>query len=124
MSTLRETLEDLANSLRERPDEILLEVGAGGELLVARLRVVVSVLLMALPLLNYAWGGTITESMAGLVGAGLIVLLSQVWLGLALRRRRYRWLPMVSAAFDVSTSAGTRGVPPTAADGDVAAPTG
>jgi len=102
VSTLRETLEDLANSLRERPDEILLEVGAGGELLVARLRVVVSVLLMALPLLNYAWGGTITESMAGLVGAGLIVLLSQVWLGLALRRRRYRWLPMVSAAFDVS----------------------
>ena len=49
MSTLRETLDDLANSLRERPDEILLEVGAGGELLVARLRVVVAGLLILLP---------------------------------------------------------------------------
>ena len=38
VSTLRETLDDLANSLRERPDEILLEVGAGGELLVAPLQ--------------------------------------------------------------------------------------
>lgn len=102
MSTLRKTLQDLAHSLRERPDEILLEVGAGGELLVARLRVAVSALLMLLPLLNLALGGTTHESAAGLVGAGLIMLLSQVWLSLALRRRRYPWLPTVSAAFDVS----------------------
>lgn len=102
MSTLRETLEDLANSLRERPDEILLEVGAGGELLVARLRVGVSLLLILLPVLNYAAGGTTMESAAGLVGAGLIIAFSQLWLSLALRRRRYLWLPTVSAAFDVS----------------------
>ena len=49
MSTLRETLEDLAGALRERPDDLLLEIGAGGELLVARLRVFVSCLLMLLP---------------------------------------------------------------------------
>ncbi len=102
MSTLRETLEDLALSLRERPDEILLEVGAGGELLVARLRVAVACLLILLPPINYLMGGTVMESTAGLVGAGLIVLFSQLWLSLALRKRRYRWLPMVSAAFDIS----------------------
>jgi len=102
VSTLRETLEDLVNSLRERPDEIVLEVGAGGELLVARLRVAVAFLLILLPLLNYLTGGTVMESTAGLVGAGLIMLFSQVWLSLALRRRRFRWLPTVSAAFDVS----------------------
>ncbi|MBW8369192.1 MAG: GGDEF domain-containing protein [Arenimonas sp.] len=102
MSTLRETLEDLANSLRERPDEILLEVGAGGELLVARLRVAVAFLLILLPLLNHVAGGTAMESAAGLVGAGLIMLFSQLWLSLALRKRRFRWLPAVSAAFDVS----------------------
>ncbi len=102
MSTLRETLEDLANSLRERPDEIILEVGAGGELLVARLRVAVAFLLIVLPVLNYATGGTVMESAAGLVGAGLIMLFSQLWLSLALRKRRYRWLPTVSAAFDIS----------------------
>ena len=102
MTTLRNTLGKLVHALRERPDEILLEVGAGGELLVARLRVVVAVLLIVLPLLNYATGGTVVESTAGLVGAGLILLFSQLWLSLARRQRRHRWLPMVSSAFDVS----------------------
>ncbi|MFY2763553.1 GGDEF domain-containing protein [Arenimonas sp. MALMAid1274] len=102
MSTLRETLEDVAASLRERPDEILLEVGAGGELLVARLRLGVASLLILLPLLNMLAGGTRLESAAGFVGAGLVLLLSTLWLRLALRRRRYRWLPLVSASFDVS----------------------
>ena len=89
-------------ALRERPDEILLEVGAGGELLVARLRVAVACLLILMPPINYLMGGTVMESTAGLVGAGLIVLFSQLWLSLALRKRRHRWLPMVSAAFDIS----------------------
>ena len=89
-------------ALRERPDEILLEVGAGGELLVARLRVAVACLLILMPPINYLMGGTAMESTAGLVGAGLIVLFSQLWLSLALRKRRHRWLPMVSAAFDIS----------------------
>jgi len=102
VSTLRETFDDLAHALRERPDEILLEIGAGGELLVARLRLLVSGLLILLPLLNYLSGGTVFETAAGLIGAGLIMLLSQLWLSLALRKRRHRWLPPVSAAFDVS----------------------
>jgi diguanylate cyclase (GGDEF)-like protein len=102
VSTLRETFEDLAHSLREQPDEILLEIGAGGELLVARLRIVVSALLILLPLLNYLSGGTAFETAAGLAGAGLIMLLSQLWLSLARRKRHYPWLPPVSAAFDVS----------------------
>lgn len=102
MSTLRETIEDLAVALRERPDEILLEVGAGGELLVARLRLVVALLLLLLPLLNLIAGGTVHESMSGVVGAGLVVLLSLVWLSLAQRQRRYHWLPVASTTFDVS----------------------
>ena len=102
MSKLRETLDNIDRALRERPDEILLEVGAGGELLVARLRIVVACLLIALPLLNYVAGGTVKESTAGLVGAGLIMLFSQLWLSLARRQRQHRWLPLVSSAFDVS----------------------
>lgn len=102
MSTLRETFQDLADSLRERPDEILLEVGAGGELLVARLRVGLALLLLLLPLVNHFSGGVIEESAAGLVGALLVLGLSRFWLGLAQRKRRYPWLPMVSAGFDVS----------------------
>lgn len=102
MSTLRETISDLAAALRERPDDILLEVGAGGELLVARLRMVIAVLLVLLPLLNFAAGGSAYESATGLVGAGLVLMLSQIWLGLAQRKRRTVSLPRWSAAFDVS----------------------
>jgi diguanylate cyclase (GGDEF)-like protein len=102
VSSLRDTLKDLGRSLREPPDEILLDVGAGGELLVARLRVAVGLLLLSLPLLNLASGGTRHEVLSGLVGASLCLAASLVWLRLAKRKRRYAWLPMVSTAFDVS----------------------
>lgn len=102
MSTLRETLDDLAQSLREAPDEILLEVGAGGELLVARLRIVLAVLLLLLPALNHLSGGTPEETAAGLFGALMVLALSRAWLHLAKRKRRYPWLPMASTGFDVS----------------------
>ncbi len=102
MSTLRETIEDVVTALRERPDEILLEVGAGGELLVARLRVLLTGMLVLLPVLNHFSGGTLLETFAGLIGAVLILLLSRLWLALAQRKRRHAWLPTVSAGFDVT----------------------
>jgi diguanylate cyclase (GGDEF)-like protein len=80
----------------------MLEVGAGGEVLLARLRLAISLLLMLLPLINYLSGGTAYESLVGMGGVGLVLLLSQIWLTLAQQRRRYRWLPFVSAAFDVT----------------------
>jgi diguanylate cyclase (GGDEF)-like protein len=70
--------------------------------LLARLRLAISLLLMLLPLINYFSGGTAYESLVGLAGVGLVLLLSQIWLTLAQQRRRYGWLPFVSAAFDVS----------------------
>ena len=102
MSTLRETLADLHRSLRDPPDEIMLEVGAGGEVLLARLRLLIAALLMLLPQINYFGGGTAYETLVGLGGVGLVLLLSQIWLTLAHQRRRFRWLPFVSAAFDVT----------------------
>jgi len=106
VSTLRETLEDLAGALRERPDDLLLEIGAGGELLVARLRVFVSCLLMLLPALNWLGGGLVNDSLAGLAGALGVLLLSLAWLQLAQRSRRPAWLPMFSSCFDVSLVSG------------------
>lgn len=102
MSTLREHLDDLARSLREQPDDILLEVGAGGELLLAQLRVMVALLLVLLPLLNLLSGGSHLESLSGLLGVLLVLVMSALWLRLAQRARRHAWLPMVSATFDVS----------------------
>ena len=95
---------DALSTLLERPDEILLEVGAGGELLTARIRVVIAALLLLLPLVNALTGGSLRETLIGLAGALLVNVLAQVWLQLARRRRRYRWLSFATSAFDVSAT--------------------
>ncbi len=102
VNSLRDTFKDLWQSLREPPDEVLLELGAEGELVLARFRLLLSALLILLPTINLMSGGNAYESMIGFTGVGLAVLLSQAWLTLARRRRRYRWLSYVSACFDVS----------------------
>lgn len=102
MNTIKQRLDDLSRALRERPDEIMLEIGAGGELLVARIRVVAASLLLLLPLANLSLGGSSYESMSGALGAGGTFLLSLLWLQLSKHHRRYRWLPFLSAACDVS----------------------
>lgn len=102
MSTLRETLVDLLRTVRDRPDEIVLDIGAGGELLVARIRVVATLLLMLMPLINLLSGGGVVESIDGFVGTGLGLALAWVWLALAKRKRRYRWLSFATSASDVT----------------------
>jgi two-component system cell cycle response regulator len=99
---LRLTFVDLWRSLRAPPDEVLLEIGAEGELVVARLRVLLSALLLFLPAINVATGGGVHESLIGLAGVALAVVFSLAWLSFAQTRRRHRWLPWVSATFDVS----------------------
>ena len=89
----QEHYRDIATSLLERPDEVMLEVGAGGELLVARLRVAVAAMLLLLPLINAMTGGTISETMIGLAGAVFVNIFAQVWLALARQKRRFTWLP-------------------------------
>ena len=88
--------------LLERPDALMLELGAGGELLVSQMRAVLSLLLLPLPLINVLGGGKLEESMIGLFGAVFAIVMSQVWLALARQRGRYRWLPWVTATYDVS----------------------
>lgn len=93
---------DLWRSLRAPPDQVLLEIGAEGELVLARLRLLLSALLLFLPAINIASGGGMHESLVGFAGVGLGLALSYLWLSLARTRQRYRWLPWVSAVFDVS----------------------
>jgi diguanylate cyclase (GGDEF)-like protein len=102
VSTLRQNFVDLWQALRQPRDETLLELGADGEVLLARLRLVIASLLMLLPAINYLSGGGGFETIAGIAGVGLAVLLSQVWLTVARHRRRHPWLPYVSAGFDVT----------------------
>lgn len=95
---------DIADTLLSRPDEVMLEVGASGELLVARLRVAVAAMLLLLPLANALTGGTVNETMIGLAGAVFVNLFAQLWLALARRKRRFLWLPYASGAFDVTAT--------------------
>ena len=97
-------LSDVAAALLSRPDEVMLEVGAGGELLVARVRAVIAALLLLLPLANALGRGSIKETMIGLSAAVFVNLFAQIWLALARRRRRFLWLSFASAAFDVTVT--------------------
>lgn len=102
MSILRETISNVSRSLVERPDALMLEIGAGGELLIARLRIIANLLLLLLPPINHLTGGSRFETMAGFAGVGAALALSLVWLHLSRRARYYRWLPFVTGAFDVT----------------------
>lgn len=104
MHAVGERLRDIAVSLTSRPDEIMLEIGAGGELMVARLRAVLAAILLLLPLVNAIGGGTIQETLTGLGGAIFVNVFAQLWLVLARRPRRYRWLPFATAGFDVTAT--------------------
>ena len=100
---LRQTRQTLRQLLAQ-PDEVMQEVGSSGELLVARLRAVIALLLLLLPLINATGGGSVRETLIGLGGAVLVNVFAQVWLVLARRPRRHRWLPFASSAFDVTTA--------------------
>jgi diguanylate cyclase (GGDEF)-like protein len=93
-------------TLLARPDEILLIQGAGGELLVARIRALLSALVLVLPLANAVGGAKVSETLIGLGAAVLTNIVAQVWLALAHNPRRHRWLPYATVTWDVSATTG------------------
>ena len=106
---MRDTARDFGDvvaTLLARPDELMLELGAGGELLVARLRALLSALILLLPLLNAASGGDVTETVIGLAAAVFVNIAAQVWLALARSSRRYPWLPYATGAYDITATTG------------------
>lgn len=97
-------LSAVAASLLARPDELMLELGAGGELLVARVRAVLCAIVLLLPLLAATGGASTIEVLIGLGAAIFINLMAQVWLALARDLRRHRWLPHVTSIYDVTVT--------------------
>lgn len=93
-------------TLLERPDEVMLELGAGGELLVARLRAGLSALVLLMPLVGAATGSEVGETVIGLGAAVFVNIMAQVWLALARSRRRHAWLPYATCTYDVTTTTG------------------
>ncbi len=97
-------LRELAARTWTRPDELMLQFGAGGELLVARVRAVLSALILLLPLVHGVTGGRSSEMLIGLAAAVAVNVLAQVWLVLARRRRAYWWLPYATGTYDVTVA--------------------
>jgi diguanylate cyclase (GGDEF)-like protein len=95
-------LRELAARAWAPPDELMLQFGAGGELLVARVRAVMSALILLLPLVHGLSGGKSTEMLIGLAAAVAVNVAAQVWLVLARRRRVYHWLPYATGTYDVT----------------------
>src|SRR5690554_2348396 len=73
----------IIGELLARPDQLTLEMGAGGELLVARVRAIGCAIALLLPLLALLTGSSVTEVMIGLVAAVVVNVVAQVWLYLA-----------------------------------------
>lgn len=86
--------------LLQRPDEVMLQYGAGGELLVAKMRAGLSLLVLALPLISALGGGSVAEVLIGLGAAIAVNIAAQVFLALA--RRAPRWLPYLSGTYDAT----------------------
>ena len=96
------SFQEIVAALLSRPDEIMLGVGASGELQVARLRVVIAAALLLVPLANALTGASIDETLTTLGAAVLMNAFALVWLALSRRPRRYRWLSLATSAFDVT----------------------
>ena len=91
------TLKRVLATLLGRPDEVMLELGAGGELLVAKVRALLSLLVLALPLVSGLLGpADSNEVLIGLGAAVFINIMAQVWLALARNPRRHRGLPFAT----------------------------
>ncbi|MBP6797479.1 MAG: hypothetical protein KA124_05235, partial [Luteimonas sp.] len=101
------SLRRVLSTLLGRPDEVMLELGAGGELLVAKVRALLSLLVLALPLVAGLLGPANTnEVLIGLGAAVFVNVMAQVWLSLARNPRRHRWLPFATGTYDITTTSG------------------
>lgn len=104
MHTAGRNFRGIVVALLSRPDEIMLGVGASGELLVARLRVLIAAALLLVPLARALAGASIDQTLSGLGAIILINGFALGWLALARRPRRYRWLSFATTAFDVTAT--------------------
>ena len=107
MSITGDWKRDLLRTLLARPDEVMLDLGAGGELLVARIRALLSalsLLLAPVALIGNQGAGKLTELMIGLGATIFINICAQIWLALARNRRRHSWLPYATTTYDVTTT--------------------
>lgn len=99
---LKQRWIDFYHASKERPDDIMLEIGAGGELLVANVRVGFTAFLFLIPLASFLFAEDAYETFAGLTGVSVGLLLSFYWLALSKRENRPEWLTFATSSSDIS----------------------
>jgi len=103
VATFGEHLSDFYRAARAKPDDLMLEIGAGGESLVAYTRVVIVLLLLLLPLASTLFSDAKFESSAGAIGVLIALLVSLYWLKLTKREPRPTWLSFATTASDITS---------------------
>lgn len=83
------------------PDELIREAGASGELLAAKIRVLVALALLLIPLLWVWWEYSLSALAFGLGGVVIANGMAQLLLALARGGQRHRWLPWLSSSWDI-----------------------
>ncbi|MGY0610958.1 MULTISPECIES: diguanylate cyclase domain-containing protein [unclassified Luteimonas] len=91
---------DMLRQLMAPPDEVMRDLAASGERLVARIRLLLTVLALPLPLLAAASGSGMGRILFYLGAVVLASAVSLLWLVLA--RMHRPWLPFATAAWDVT----------------------
>ncbi len=88
----------------KRPDEVLLDAGKDGELVIAKIRVAVTGILLLVPIAGNieAWNAGRELHWIGLAVTFAAFTLSWGILIMVSRDHRQRWLPMATSLFDVS----------------------
>lgn len=81
----------------------MLEIGAGGETLVAYIRVAILAILLILPGISSIFSTAPFEATAGATGLTIALLISFYWLKLTKHEPRPVWLPFATTASDVTS---------------------
>lgn len=98
--------ETFWSRLREPPDQLLVEAGASGELLVARIRLLVAAMLFAIPVVTVTAAPQNWENLVG-IGAVLTAFLLSVGVYLLVMQDAQRpWLGFATSAFDITLVSG------------------
>ncbi len=95
-------IRDTLQRLLAPPDALMRELGASGERLVAKVRLVLCGLILLLPLFDAATGAGMADVVLGLGAAVLANAVAMLWLALARHPRRWPWLPYATGAWDVT----------------------
>ena len=98
--------DSLWHRLIEPPDELLIEAGATGEMLVARIRLFVTCMLLLIPIISAWHADSILEILVGF-GVTLTAVLVSIVVYIMVSRHIYRkWLGFLTSALDVTLVSG------------------